>query len=180
MVHPEVAEVLDLEKVQKPQLLAKALAAMMKIRGDRVAHKLRCRRAAAAETDVQRRYLLSAVIDLYLKLREDEQIRYDAALAEEKSMLPDIPDWIPLSYDEFLEQQEKRRQVEVRSAAAQGEAKGLANAIVRQVDRRFGRIPDSLRSKLLAIGDVPRLEAILDAAVDASSLSQVEAAIAGG
>lgn len=36
---------------------------MMKIRGDRVAHKLRCRRAAAAEKDVQRRYLLSTVID---------------------------------------------------------------------------------------------------------------------
>lgn len=175
------------EWLQKPQLLAKALAAMMKVRGDRVAHKLRCLRAAAAEKDFERRYLLSMVIDLYLKLRKDEQIRYEAALAEEKSMLPDIPHWVPLSYDEFLEQQEKR-QAEIRNAVAEGKKLGLAEAaaksiaeqVVRQLGRRFGAVPESLRLQVLAIGDAARLQEILDTAFDASSISQVEAAIAGG
>lgn len=123
-----------------------------------------------------------------MKLREDEQIRYDAALAEEKSMLPDIPDWVPLSYDEFLEQQEKKRQAEIRSSEAEGRKIGFAegaatsiiDAIVRQLSRRFGAVPESLRSQLLAIGDAARLQEILDAAIDASSMSQVEAALAGG
>lgn len=160
------------EWLQKPQPLAKALAAMMKTRGDRVAHKLRCLRAAAAERDKNRLYLLQMLIDLYLKLRPEEQSRYAAALAEEKAMLPEIPDWLPLSLDEAYQQRD--------NLLAEGAKNGILKSILRLIDRRFGTAPAGLVVQLSAIGDTSRLEKIFDAAMDATSLAQVEAALAGG
>lgn len=151
--------------LQKPQLLAKALAAMMRTRGDRVEHKLRCLRAVAAEKDLGRYFLLRTVVDLYLKLREDEQARYEAVLAKENVMLPEIPDGMPLSFDEALEQRE---------------AGGFSAAILRLIDKRFGKVPAELAAQLARIRDAGRLKQILDAAIDATSLAQVEAALAGG
>jgi len=172
------------EWLAKPQVLAKALAAMMKVRGDKVAHKLRCLRAiAAAEQDPRRFYLLKLVIDLYLKLREDEQLRYQAALAEEKAMLPTIPD-IPLSLEEYEEAMEKRENRGLAKGIdlglAKGKSIGVADSILRLIGHRFGFVPETLKTQLAAIGDPRRLQEIFDAAIDATSLSQLEAAIAGG
>lgn len=168
------------EWLAKPQALARALAAMMKVRGDKVEHKLRCLRAiAAAEHDPRRFYLLNLMIDLYLKLREDEQLRYDAALAEEKAMLPTIPD-IPLSLEEYEEAMDKSENRGLAKGKNLGVVEGIADSIVRLVGRRFGFVPATLKAQLEAIGDPRRLQEIFDAALDATSLSQLEATIAGG
>jgi hypothetical protein len=95
------------EWLERPQLLVTALAALMKVRGDRVAHKLRLLRAAAQEKNPEKLYILNVVISLYLKLQDDEQARFEAALAKEKAMLPVLPN-IPLSLAEYEETLEKR------------------------------------------------------------------------
>jgi len=186
------------EWLERPQLLVTALAALMKVRGDRVEHKLRLLRAAAQERNPEKLYLLNIVISLYFKLQDGDQARFEAALAKEKAMLPELPD-IPLSLAEY---NEYKQRLEMRLAEgknlglaegknlglaegknlglAEGKKSGVAESIVRLVTRRFGGIPESLKARLEAIADPKRLQEIFDAAIDASSVSQLEEAIAGG
>ncbi len=94
-------------------------------------------------------------------------------------MLPELPN-IPLSLDEYEQTLEMRLAEGKNLGLAEGKKSGVAESIVRLVTRRFGGIPESLKARLEAIADPKRLQEIFDAAIDASSVSQLEEAIAGG
>ena len=54
---------------------------------------------------------------------------------------------------------------------SEGEAGGRASAILRILKRRFDAVPESVRSKVLAIRSARKLEKLLDLALDAPSLN---------
>jgi hypothetical protein len=153
--------------LKKPQPLVAALAACMRSKiWDRIEHKLQCMRRALAETDPARQYLLTQVIETYLKLSPEEQLRYEAALGQEKQAM--VP--FPLTFEEALEIREAR-------GRAMGETQAMSEAILRLVEGRFGTIPVALRSRLGTISDLGRLRKIFDRAIKVQSLDQLEAAL---
>jgi len=167
------------EWLERPQLLVTALAALMKVQGDRVEHKLRLLRAASQERNPQKLYLLNFVIGIYFKLQDGDQARFEAALAKEKAMLPELPN-IPLSLDEYEQTLEMRLAEGKNLGLAEGKHRTLVGEIQRLLTRRFGGVSESLAARIQAIADPKRLQEIFDAAIDATSVSQLEEAIAGG
>ncbi len=55
---------------------------------------------------------------------------------------------------------------------AEGKAKGKAEALMRLLDRRFGPVPDTLRSQV-AVADLVTLDRWFDRALDASTVDAV-------
>ncbi|MBI3267689.1 MAG: Rpn family recombination-promoting nuclease/putative transposase [Planctomycetes bacterium] len=54
----------------------------------------------------------------------------------------------------------------------EGEALGKAKALLRVLDRRFGRVPRALRTRVAGVTDLPELDRLLDLAVEVSSLKE--------
>ena len=55
---------------------------------------------------------------------------------------------------------------------AQGRAEGKAETLLRLLQRRFGPVPESARSRV-AVGSAAEIDAWLDALLDAQSLTDV-------
>ena len=55
---------------------------------------------------------------------------------------------------------------------AQGRAEGKAETLLRLLQRRFGPVPESARSRV-AVGSAAEIDAWLDALLDAQSLTEV-------
>lgn len=155
------------EWLEKPQMLAAALAACMRSKTwDRVEHKLQCMRRVMHETNPERQYLLAQVVENYLKLTDEEDARYRAALVrEEKTMVP-----FPLTFQEALAENEARGE-------KRGKLEGIRESILLLLDSRFGAIPSSLRDKLAAVSEQARLKQIFVRAAQAPSVAELEAAL---
>ena len=162
--------------LQKPQTLVAAFAACMRSKiWDPVEHKLQCMRRVLQEKDPARQYLLTQVIENYLKLTDDENARFKAAFAEEtQTMVP-----FPLTFEEALVEKEARGIAvgEARGIAV-GEARGIREAILHLLSLRFGDVPASLRNRLVAISELDRLKRVFAQAAAAPSLAEVESVLA--
>lgn len=66
----------------------------------------------------------------------------------------------------------------MNSSKAEGEAKGEARTIVRQLTKRFGTIPSSLEEKLYGISDIDKLDILADSVIDCQSLKDFETGLA--
>ncbi len=63
----------------------------------------------------------------------------------------------------------------VAEGRAQGIAEGRAEAVLRVLGRRFGRVPEEVRRRVLAERSIERLDALMDRALDAPSLESFAA-----
>lgn len=129
---------------------------------DRVEHKLQCMRRVMHETNPERQYLLAQVVENYLKLTDEENARYEAALFEEKKTM--VP--FPLTFQEALAENENRGKVE-----------GVRESILLLLDSRFGAIPTSLKEKLAGVSELVLLKQIFVRAAHAPSVADLEAAL---
>ena len=156
----------------KPQTLVAALAACMRSKiWDPVEHKLQCMRRVLEEKDPAKQYLLTQVVENYLKLTDDENARFKAAFAQEtQAMVP-----FPLTFEEALVEKETRG--EARGIAV-GEARGIRESILHLLALRFGDVPASLQSRLAAISELELLKRVFARVAQAPSLADVEASLA--
>lgn len=154
--------------LERPQVLVAALAACMRSKAwDPVEHKLQCMRRVLAESNLERQYVFAQVVENYLKLTDDEAIRYRAALAQEKQgMVP-----FPLTFAEAMAENEAR-------GIAAGEVRATRESILFLLERRFGAAPAALREKLAAISELARLREIFARVIEATSLDQLETSLA--
>ncbi|MBI3273239.1 MAG: Rpn family recombination-promoting nuclease/putative transposase [Planctomycetes bacterium] len=58
-----------------------------------------------------------------------------------------------------------------------GEALGKAKAVLRVLQRRFGRVPRALRARVTGVTSLPELDRLLDLAIEASSLKEFSAEV---
>ena len=58
------------------------------------------------------------------------------------------------------------------SGVAAGEAKGRAGSIIRFLNRRFQKVPKSVKDKVSSITDIDRLDALTDQAAECKSLAE--------
>ena len=165
---------------ERPQTLVAALAACMRSKiWDPVEHKLQCMRRVLEEKDPAKQYLLTQVVENYLKLTDDENARFRTAFSQEtQTMVP-----FPLTFEEALVEKEARGIAvgEARGIAvgeARGEARGLREAILQLLALRFGDVPASLKSRLVAISELDRLKRVFARSAEAPSLAEVESVLA--
>ena len=140
-------------------------------------------RRVLEEKDPAKQYLLTQVIENYLKLTDDENARFKAAFAQEtQTMVP-----FPLTFEEALVEKEARGEArgiavgEARGIAVgetRGEARGVREAILHLLSLRFGDVPASLRNRLVAISELDRLKRIFAQAAAAPSLAEIESVLA--
>ena len=62
----------------------------------------------------------------------------------------------------------------IAKGKAEGIAKGKAESVALILERRFGRVPQALRNRLLAIQNTRRLEQCLGMALGVSSLAEFQ------
>ena len=62
----------------------------------------------------------------------------------------------------------------VRRLLSQGEQKGEANLVLRQLSRRFGTLPQGMTEQIRRLGTI-QLESLGEALLDFTQLSEVEA-----
>ena len=89
----------------------------------------------------------------------------------------------PLTFEEALVEKETRGIAvgEARGIAvgeARGEARGLREAILQLLALRFGDVPASLKSRLVAISELERLKRVFVRSAEAPSLAEVESVLA--
>lgn len=159
--------------VNRPQLLAAALAALMSSRlWDRVEKKLQCLRRIAEEKDNDRRFLLSKMVDTYLQLKGTELDRFEAALQSEAEEVRKMA----ITWSETLAEHEA---IGEARGEAQGRAAATRQAILLYLNRTIGPMPSALQEQIEAITDLDRLHQLLEAAFGARSMADFEAAVAG-
>lgn len=147
--------------VTLPQSLAPALAALMSSEiWDRVEQKVKCLEAVSrTQLDDERRYLLTNVIDIYLDLDEEEEMRFRQEL------------------DKGDRKEVKKMVLTFQEAIADGEARGKVTearkAVLRVAEHRWGSPPDDFVSKLEAVDDLDRLHGIMEQALKVSSLDEI-------
>ena len=67
-------------------------------------------------------------------------------------------------------------EIEARGKA-EGKAEGEARAVVRILTTRFGRVPQAVSERVLAIGDLVVLDSLTELAVTCRSLEEFEKAL---
>jgi len=179
--------------LERPQPLAAALAALMRSRvGDKVVQKLECLRAIGrAKLDEARRFVLTKIVEIYLRLESEDEDRFRAEIEQETN--EEVREMV-ITWEEALEEREARgiavgeaRGLAVGEARglAVGEARGLAvgeergqvlatrEAILLLVRRWIAEDASVVESRLAQIGDLDRLHEILERAVDARSVEEL-------
>jgi hypothetical protein len=158
------------EYVDRPQALAAALAALMRSSAwDKVEQKLHCLRAISrAKVDEARRYVLANVVDTYVQLNPEEDERFAGALASEANK--EVSD-MEITWEGALAAREKKGFDE---GEAIGEAKATRKAIILALNRRLGPVPDEVIERLTSISDIQRLQSILEQAVSAGSIDEID------
>jgi hypothetical protein len=161
------------EYVNRPQVLAAALAALMRSKAwDKVEKKLQClKKISRAQVDDARRFVLANVVNTYILLNEAEQERFAIAVASEAKEVREME----ITWEETL----AARKAEGEAIGeARGEARGEVNAtrkaIILALNRRLGPVPDEVVERLTSISDLERLQSILEQAVSASSIDEID------
>jgi Domain of unknown function (DUF4351) len=145
--------------------LAWALAALMR-RGEwtRADHRLEClQRIATGDLAPGRRWLLALWVKSYLQLKGRDLEEYRSKLA-----LPayrEVRD-MELTWKETLEQRENVGRIE-------GGIEALRRFVLRQMERRFGTLPESVRRKVEALDSTDSLTEVGDKLLDAGSIAEI-------
>jgi hypothetical protein len=144
--------------LERQEPLAWALAALMDPGSlSRPEHKLAClRRIAAARLKDDQRILLKNFVEAYLELTPEESERYKELVTrkrggEGKDM------W--MTWSERIE--------------AEGERKGVQQVLLRQLDRKFGPLPEEIRQKVQTISSMKRLIRLTERILTARSLREL-------
>lgn len=152
--------------LKKPQMLAAGLAACMRSKiWDPVEHKLQCMRRIVHETNPERQYLLTQVVENYLELTDEEELRYRAAFFRENRTMVPFPLTLQEAQEALVEEKTK------------GRLEATRESILLLVSSRFGSIPASLGEKLAAVSELGRLRQIFVKAVQAPSIDELEAVL---
>ena len=120
--------------------------------------KLHCMRAAKASgVPPARLYELVRVIESYILLDEDEEARYAAMVRDDEEVHKMVITW----------------EDALAHATDEGKIENARDYIVRVLKRRLQDVPAFIIEKLNAIDDTERLDAILDQALDVSSVDEL-------
>lgn len=176
--------------VGRPQALAPALAALMRSKvWDKVEQKLRCLKAISRfkGLDIAKKFVLARIVNTYLKLDEDEALRFAAEL--ERETAKEVRE-MAITWEETLAEREAKGLAEgliegeikgeVRGEVrgeARGKLEGVRQAICLLMKHRCNLTPaeeDLLADKLQAVSDLHRLYEILEQAGDARSLDDLD------
>ncbi|GAB4385258.1 MAG: hypothetical protein Kow00121_49960 [Elainellaceae cyanobacterium] len=141
--------------------IAAALMAKMQIApNDRPKVKAECLRLLATlRLDPARTQLISGFVDTYLKLNQEEEQVFQAEIGrlrttEREEIMEIVTSWMQQGIEQGIEQGER-------------------SLILRQLTRRLGELPDSLKAQINTLS-VPQLEALGEALLDFTSLAEVE------
>lgn len=170
------------EWVDLPQALAPALAALMRSEvWDRVEQKVRCLRGIRrAEIEEKERFTLGTIVETYLRLTPEEKARFDAEMAKDvnkevRAMVLTWEEAMAESEAKGLEMGLARGRVEGR---AEGEVEGkiaaTRQAIVLLLKRRWASVPNEFVARLDTIDDLTHLYEILEQAMDARSVADLD------
>ena len=120
-------------------------------------------------------------IDWLLALPAAAERAVDRAIAqlEEERRMPYITGIERRAIERGLEKGFEQGLQEGRQEGRQaGRLEEARRAVRRIVERRFGAMPPDLDARLARAGDLPALEALLDAAIAATALDEVQRALA--
>lgn len=147
------------EYLQRPEPLAWALAALMTPGSlSRPQHKRAClRRIAAARLPEEKRLLLVDCVETYLVLTDEEEREYKG-LGKRKTEGMMNP--MHMTWSERM--------------MAQGRVDGVRQVLLRQMNQRFGPLPERVRQKVEGIASMPRLNRLADRLLVAGSLEELD------
>ena len=164
------------EYLDKPQELAWSLAALMNPgEWDRPRHKLACwQRLVRAKADPARKFLLSNIVETYVKLDTGEQAVYDLYLEdiEEREEIQAMQ----MTWAEELELKglEKGLEKGRREGRQEGRQEGMKTLLIQLMERRFGRLPGSILDRLSRLNEPSRLQEVQTLILDAESLDDLK------
>ena len=155
------------EYVEKGSPVAAALAALMSRRGAREPLKLRLlmmERVALSGLDDARKFLLLNLIETYFKLASDERQEFEGLLSRER-------------YREVRKMQmtwaEKIEKKGREEGLKEGLLEGKREALLRQLETKFGPLPEEMISRVRAVQSLPELDSYLDRVLVAASLEDM-------
>ena len=191
-----VVGVPDMGEVECPPHLAafaSAMRAWMRSSNpDRVSRKIDCIRPIfASELDDAKKYLLLCVVDQALRLPslEDQYVReaITSEFGKEPEKMKIMNLWERFGYEKGQEEGlekglekgleegiEKGREEGIKEGIKEGEEKGALLMLLRFLRRKFGEIPADLVSRIESLHNPEQLEAVMDSAIIANTLSDIE------
>jgi hypothetical protein len=154
------------EYLERSEPLAWALAALMDSGPwSRPEHKLAClRRIAQSELDEERKLLLADCVEMYIELTSGEAREYET-LAHQR------PHQEVRAVQMTWSQRIKAEGFKL--GRREGLEKGMRQLLLRQLERRFGPLPESVRAKVESIASTRRLTRLSDQLLVASSLDEL-------
>ncbi|MEM8993880.1 MAG: hypothetical protein AAGF23_03700 [Acidobacteriota bacterium] len=161
--------------------LGVALASCVRRDLPKVEQKLLCIESLLdAAVDPARHHLLMTAIQTYLKLNEDEKMKY-AESVEESNKSREIQS-SELTWAGHLEQEHRLKYTEIgrRQGIENGRRDATRRLLFKVIANRFGAAPPAFAERLERLEDADVLEALVDRALVASSLSDLDAALDGG
>lgn len=152
--------------VDLPHALAPALAALMRSEiWDRVEQKVHCLRAISrAEVEEKERFTLGTIVETYLRLTPEEEARFNAEMAMDVNK--EVRQMV-LTWEEAMAESEAKGE-------ARGETRATRQAIVLLLKHKWGSVSEDLVAKLDALGDLAHFYEILEQAVDAHSVDDLD------
>ena len=172
--------------VDKPQVLAPALAALMRSKvWDRVEQKLHCLQAISrADVGSKERFTLATIVETYLKLDPEEEDRFQAEIEsddnkEVRDMVVTWDEAIAASEDKGREEGREEGRKEGRKEGRnegrrEGREDATRQAIILLLKHNCGSVPDEVMEKLNAISELSRLYEILEQAMDVRSIDELD------
>lgn len=151
-------------------LLGAALSALMRpSRLGKVAQKYASLRAMAhSRMDEARIALLTNVVEVYLKLEPAEQQAFEEMVATPEG--EEVARMISV-----YEQRGMQKGIEqgIEQGVEQGILRGKKTTVLRQMEVKFGELPERVRVQVEAISDPEELDRLADLIVTADSLNQM-------
>ena len=156
--------------LDRPELLAPALAALMDPRGLSPArHKIEClRRIARAEVDDAGRYLLVNCVETYVQWNDTAQEEYDTLLAEEENQ--EVTTMEMTWGDRMME---KGRIEGLEAGREAGRIEGMRTLVTGMIESRFGSVPADRKRRIEAIDSTAELTRLADRLLTARSLDDL-------
>ncbi len=116
--------------------------------------------------------LLTNVVEKYLKLDDEERASFEALMAtpegKEVKMVVSV-------YEERGIEKGIKQDIEqgIAQGVELGVARGKCSTLLRLMERKFGTIPDDVRTRMEAITDVEELDRLLDVILMAGTLEEI-------
>jgi hypothetical protein len=155
------------EYVEKGSAVAATLAALMSRRRIRAPVPLRLsmvERVVQSGLDDARKFLLLHIIETYFVLAGAQREKYDRALSQERYRE------VRKMQMTWMEKIEKKSRKEGRE---EGLREGKREALLRQLEIKFGPLPEEMISRVRAVHSIQELDSYLDRVLAAASLDDM-------